>query len=86
MSYGDHQPCRWIRDKEAGRIFMPGCMGAAARPCEDDPFLNCTCPENNWRHYKAKDVRHRISELEWELEQMRRVLGKLERQSSKVKT
>lgn len=50
MSY-----CRWVNDREAGRVLIPGCMGSAVYGPD-----GCTCNLKRRR----KEIEDRMEALE----------------------
>lgn len=57
--------CHYIRDKEAGRVFLPGCMGGAVY----GPY-GCTCEKPS-----RSSLERRIEKLEKRVKQLESMIG-----------
>lgn len=59
--------CRWERDEEIGRFFLPGCMGGAVYGPE-----RCTCPKPVRAKKVALALEERVERLEALVDQLLR--------------
>ena len=67
------RPCYYIRDPEAGRVLIPGCMGAAVYG-----IGGCTCPKPPRPQREGPAIEGRVEKLEREIAELRALVARKE--------
>ncbi len=62
----DDLPCHYVNDPQAGRVLIPGCMGAAVYGRR-----GCTCPKVG-RETEMEIVHKQIARLEKKIKELER--------------